>query len=221
MATVADATPEGIASAEAYDAWYESGWGRYAFGIERSALERAGARCNGLVLDVGCGTARFTPTLGGWVVGVDVDPAMLVVAARRFGGPLLRADVHHLPFRAGAFDLAVAVTVCEFTEGQDGVVTEMARATRPGGRVVVGALNRRSPWGVARRHRLREPPWSTARFMRRPRLAALGAPLGRPRITSALFSARPIDSERIQRRDREDRKADLSRLRCVPGADGR
>lgn len=80
---------------------------------------------------------------------------MLTVAARRVQAPLLAADAGQLPFRDEAFDVTIAVTVCEFTASPAAVVAELARVTRPGGRVVIGALNRRSPWGLARHRQLR------------------------------------------------------------------
>jgi 2-polyprenyl-3-methyl-5-hydroxy-6-metoxy-1,4-benzoquinol methylase len=45
----------------AYDRWFDTRWGRYAFTIELAAIERAIGRLDGLrVLDAGCGTGRFT-----------------------------------------------------------------------------------------------------------------------------------------------------------------
>lgn len=61
-----------------------------------AAVERAAGRLDGLrVLDAGCGTGRFTAALErrtAWLAGVDLDPAMLTVAARRVRAPLLAAD---------------------------------------------------------------------------------------------------------------------------------
>jgi ubiquinone/menaquinone biosynthesis C-methylase UbiE len=57
---------------------------------------------------------------------------MLTVAARRVRATLLAADAGSLPFRDGAFDVTIAVTVCEFTASPAALVAELARVTRPG-----------------------------------------------------------------------------------------
>jgi hypothetical protein len=64
----------------------------------------------------------------------------------------------------------------------------MARVTKPRLLVVIGALNRRSPWGIARRRRLLRPPWSEARFFRSSELLTLGRPHDRVSVTGALFA---------------------------------
>jgi uncharacterized protein involved in oxidation of intracellular sulfur len=194
-AAVAQVIPGAAAttSAAAYDRWFDSTWGRYAFTVEEAAIERAAGQLDGLrVLDAGCGTGRFTACLerrAARLVGVDLDPAMLAVAAQRVRTPLLTADASRLPFRDAAFDVAIAVTVCEFTASPAAAVAELARVTRPGGRIVIGALNRRSPWGLARRRRLqRRPPWQQARFLTRGQLRAFGARHGRVRLHGALIA---------------------------------
>jgi ubiquinone/menaquinone biosynthesis C-methylase UbiE len=165
-----------LASPAAYDQWSGTGWRRYAFTVEQAAIERAAGRLDGLrVLDAGCDTGRFTAALErrtARLADVDRDPAMPAVAARRVRAPLLAADACQLAFRDGAFDVTMAVTVCEFTASPAAVVAEPARVTRPGGRVVIGALNRRSAGGLARRRQLRRPPWRAARFLTRCSCAA-------------------------------------------------
>jgi len=176
----------------AYDRWFDARWGCYAFTVELTAIERAAGRLDGLrVLDAGCGTGRFTAAFerpAARLAGVDLDPAMLTVAARRVRAPLLAADAGELPFRDAAFDVTIAVTVCEFTASPAALVAELARVTRPGGRVVIGALNRRSAWGLARRRQLRRPPWQAARFLTRRQLRALGARHGRVRLHGTLIT---------------------------------
>jgi ubiquinone/menaquinone biosynthesis C-methylase UbiE len=143
------------------------------------------------VVDVGCGTGRFTQALqqqGARTVGVDLDPDMLAVAAQRAAGPWLVADAARLPLRDHAVDVAVAVTLLEFVADPAQVLAELARVTRPGGRLVVAALNRTSPWGLAHRRRLRRPPWRHARLLTRRRLLALGRAHGRARLHAALFA---------------------------------
>jgi SAM-dependent methyltransferase len=178
--------------AAGYDGWFDTAWGRHAFGIESAELCRAlGPLPGKRVLDVGCGTGRFTARLEAsalWVTGIDIDPAMLRVASTRVRGPLLVADAHHLPYCDDAFDATVAITLCEFTADPAAVIGELARVTRPGGRIAVGALNPRSPWGLARRRRLHAPLWSEARFLSRRQLRALGESHGQVALSGSLYA---------------------------------
>jgi SAM-dependent methyltransferase len=187
-----DAPGQRAAAALAYDRWFESRWGRYASRVEWRALARdLGRVSDARIVDVGCGTGRFTHRLeeaGARVVGVDVDAGMLDGARSRVRGPLLRAQAEQLPFEAGVFDIAVAVTVLEFVHEPERALAEMARVTRSGGRLVIGALNLASPWGLAHQTRLAAPPWTDACFLSRARLLSLGSRIGRARIRGALFA---------------------------------
>jgi ubiquinone/menaquinone biosynthesis C-methylase UbiE len=98
------------------------------------------------VLDVGCGygadAAEIAQRVGdGSVVGVDLSHIMIDEAKRRTGGrrPGLSfqvADAAALPFPDDTFDACRAETVLEHMTNPGQAVAEMARVTRPGGRVV-------------------------------------------------------------------------------------
>ena len=104
---------------------------------------RAGDR----VLEVGCGTGVVARDLArlvgrrGAVTAVDTS-ATLLARARELsrgapGGRIVfrRADGHRLPFADRRFDTVLAITVILHVEDPLRVVKEMARVTRPGGRV--------------------------------------------------------------------------------------
>ncbi len=92
------------------------------------------------------------------MTGVDTDRGMLEIARRRTDAQLLQCDAHGLALPDDTFDLAVAVTLLEFADRATEVIDELARVTRPGGRIAVAALNPRSPWGLVHRRKLRRPP---------------------------------------------------------------
>ena len=191
-----------IGDAVAYDRWFDSAWGRYAFEVERVVLERVVGPLDGRrILDVGCGTGRFTAAMeqhAGSVVALDFDPAMLAVAAQHVKAPLFVADGACLPFGDAIFDVTVAVTLCEFVAEPHSIIGELNRVTRPGGRIAVGALNPLSPWGLARRRQLQRPPWHAAHFLTRRELAAHGRPFGYVTLHAALFAPDAIrDLEQI------------------------
>lgn len=65
--------------------------------------ERASAladQAEGAVVDLGCGTGAYLPSLGASVVGLDASTSMLERAATH-GTPLVQADLGRLPFRPG------------------------------------------------------------------------------------------------------------------------
>lgn len=178
--------------ARAYDTWFDHGWGLYAFEVELTALRDALGELGGLrVADVGCGTGRFTANLedaGGQLVAIDRDREMLELARQRVGGTVLHGDARALPLVDDAVDVAVAMTLLEFADAAEGIVSELVRVTRPGGRVALGALNPRSPWGLARHRELRRPPWTHACLRTPAELQRLLTAYGPVRAHAALYA---------------------------------
>jgi SAM-dependent methyltransferase len=103
----------------------------------------------GRLLDVGCGAGRalFALNQAGYqVTGLDLSLNMLaagrsLTAEARFSG----ADVLHLPFTAGAFDgLFMFFGALQHLPGRLNrrqALAEMARVTRPEGRLILGLDN--------------------------------------------------------------------------------
>ena len=94
----------------------------------------------GRYLDVGSGTGSDALALatryGAEAVGVDVSETM-VEEARRRGLEAHVAPAEALPFPDGAFDGAWADRTVQHLADPHGALAEMARVTRPGGRLVV------------------------------------------------------------------------------------
>jgi SAM-dependent methyltransferase len=119
----------------------------YMAGV-RAALRALGPVGGLAVLDAGCGTGLTTRRLAGRcrsLAALDASAASLAVLAggRAAGGVLaVRGDLRRLPFAAGTFDRVLCANVLQQFPGRDNhlrVVAELARVTRPGGRVVVSA----------------------------------------------------------------------------------
>lgn len=101
------------------------------------------------LLDVGCGTGTFDAMLAASplrarVVGLDYAPAMCEVAfdkARhaRVADRLryVAADSEHLPFADDSFDAVTCSNSFHHYPHQQGVVREMHRVLRPGGRLLL------------------------------------------------------------------------------------
>jgi SAM-dependent methyltransferase len=178
--------------ARRYDRWFDERWGRYAWRIESAAVLRALGPVSGRrIVDVGCGTGRLAALLAGQdadVIGIDLETAMLAVAAPRLAGRLVRADAMALPLRAASVDAAVTVATLEFTPDPARVLAEMARITRPGGRLVAAVLNPTSLWGWTGHVRDRSP-YRAGRFLSRDALLVLGRRHGAAHIRGVLFAA--------------------------------
>ena len=111
--------------------------------LEQLALGRAHA-----ALDVGCGPgidiaemARLMPD-GAHISGVDISETMIAEARRRTASlgtrvSLRTGDAADLPYPDQAFDVCRAATVLQHVPDPARVIQEMARVTRPGGRVGV------------------------------------------------------------------------------------
>ncbi|MER3419589.1 MAG: hypothetical protein C4290_03265 [Chloroflexota bacterium] len=121
---------------------------------ERRILAHLRLRGGGCYLDVGCGTgadaialaARLSP--GGLVLGLDVNGAAFADARRGAASRLavfLLGDAQRLPFREATFDGVRAKRVLHHVHNPAWAVAEMARVTRPGGRVVAIEPD----WGTA------------------------------------------------------------------------
>ena len=127
---------------ERYERWFEMH--RAAYLSELLAV-RAFLPWRGIGLEIGVGTGRFAAPLG-IRVGVDPSPAMLEVAAAR-GIETVEGTAEDLPFPEGSFDHVLVVTTICFVDSPERMVAEARRVLRPGGRLVVGLVDRLSPLG--------------------------------------------------------------------------
>lgn len=122
---------------------------------KQRSLELLELRPGGAVLDVGCGNGPELSDLArivgssGRVVGLDRSAALITVAEARGlreCGPieLIVDDAHRLPFEDAEFDACRADRTLQHLERPDAALAEMARVTRPGGRVVATEVR----WGL-------------------------------------------------------------------------
>lgn len=81
--------------------------------LDRALLEEIASRTRGLVCDLGCGpghVAQYLHQCGCETVGIDISPAMISEARRRYPGLRFEvADVRSLPHEDGAFSAMVAM----------------------------------------------------------------------------------------------------------------
>jgi ubiquinone/menaquinone biosynthesis C-methylase UbiE len=131
---------------ESHHRRYEAWFGRHeAAYLSELLAVRAFVPVKGYGIEIGVGSGRFAGPLG-IQVGLDPSPAMLVYAARR-GIAVVEGVAEHLPFRDNRFDHALVVTTICFVDSPDDMVAEASRVLRPGGRLVIGFIDRESAMG--------------------------------------------------------------------------
>jgi ubiquinone/menaquinone biosynthesis C-methylase UbiE len=115
--------------------------------VVRSGRIRAGER----VLDLACGTgntALMARARVATVTGLDLTPELLAIAQKRaaeegYGDITWKVgDAEDLPFPDAAFDVVVSSCGLMFAPDQQKVASEVARVTRPGGRIAIQAWTR-------------------------------------------------------------------------------
>jgi ubiquinone/menaquinone biosynthesis C-methylase UbiE len=107
------------------------------------------------ILDVGCGTGHFSfklARMGCRVTGIDISGEMLALARRkaiheRLPVDFLSMDASHIDFGDETFDAVVAITAFEFLAKPGESFNEMFRVLKRDGSLLIGTINRDSPWG--------------------------------------------------------------------------
>jgi len=137
--------------AAAYDAWYETDTGRRHDAAQQeivlTLLPTPTAGKRNLLLDVGCGTGRwsvFFAKQGFEVTGIDIAPQMISTGRARnaLHCRFEVADAMRLPFPNGTFDMVAAMATLEFLSDASRACTEMMRCLKRGGWLLIGTLNR-------------------------------------------------------------------------------
>jgi ubiquinone/menaquinone biosynthesis C-methylase UbiE/DNA-binding transcriptional ArsR family regulator len=134
--------------------WAESVAGRmerqYSPGRTWEATARAliGLFAPGDVLDIACGDGVLAELLAPQarsITAVDISPTLIAAARDRLKGyrnvRLLEGDMHALPLESGRFDHVFLMHALAYTKKPPQVVAEAARLLKPGGLLVVAALN--------------------------------------------------------------------------------
>lgn len=128
--------------------------------VLENVLARADIRPGQSVLDIGCGTGASVLALSalvgpeGMVEGLDISGQMLGRARQRAQDAGLantrftKADAQVHAFQPGAFDRVVSRFGVMFFEDTAAAFANIARAVRPGGRMVFAAWGpmQRNPW---------------------------------------------------------------------------
>jgi ubiquinone/menaquinone biosynthesis C-methylase UbiE len=143
-----------------YHQWYEKPLGLALATLEKRALfPLLSPLEKDSLLEVGCGTGYFTAwfaDLGFFVVGLDRSAPMLQFARKRYGDlPFLQGSAEVLPFADRSFHVVAFITSLEFMAHPAAALHEAARVARVA--ILLGVINRWSPYSLYRRIRKRSP----------------------------------------------------------------
>lgn len=112
-------------------------------------LERLDVRPGHRVLDAGCGEGRHCfgcLSRGAEVIGFDLDFASMRDASKRLRreaatagsvGEMVQGNIFQLPYEGDTFDRVICSEVMEHVHDYRAAAAELARVTRPGGRIAV------------------------------------------------------------------------------------
>jgi ArsR family transcriptional regulator len=136
------------AKSEAFFATAAGQWDRLRAGLFGDAFHLwavLGLIDPGLVVgDLGCGTGQLAQTIAphvARVIAVDASPDMLEAARERLAGlanvDLRRGELEALPIETGELHAAMLSLVLHYSPDPARTLAEVARALRPGGRVLV------------------------------------------------------------------------------------
>jgi len=126
------------------------------------------------VLECGCGAGRFTEVLlarGAAVTSVDLSSAVTAnadsfpVSARH---RIAQADINHLPFAGGGYDLVLCLGVVQHTPSPEDTIAALFAQVKPGGYLVIDHYTVRRQWATLK-------PVYRAIMKRLPTSRALGA----------------------------------------------
>ena len=149
------------ASTEALRRRTRAHYDRYPFGFDQDEIlkEKLQHRVMGeairgvvapdaTVMDIGCGACRVArlvqQTGKARTVSLDLSLESLRAARRHNSDPLVNGDNLRLPFRDDCAHLVISNGVIHHTPDPKRSFMELARITKPGGRLVVSVYNRHS-----------------------------------------------------------------------------
>jgi ubiquinone/menaquinone biosynthesis C-methylase UbiE len=96
------------------------------------AMKTAFRDCR-FLLDVGIGTGRFAEYFqnnGFTIIGIDVSLSMMRQAHQKGIKDLVRADIHHMPFRDQSFDGSLMIHVLHLARDWVQAIHEVGRVTK-------------------------------------------------------------------------------------------
>lgn len=124
---------------------YEEWFSRNPFAYESELALLKSLLPEGKGIEIGAGTGLFASPLG-ITCGVDPSPAMAAMAKKR-NITVIAGTAENLPLRENSFHYALMVTSICFVDDPQAALSEAWRVVRPGGKLLLGYVDRDSPLG--------------------------------------------------------------------------
>lgn len=130
-------------------AWIEAqgekgDWNRRVV-LDPIVLSEVGADKQQIILDIGCGEARFCRMLmekGYRTVGVDISAALVEHAKfREPNGELVIGQAESLPFLSSTFNCVICYGTLVSVSEIEATISEIQRVLKPGGKLIIANLN--------------------------------------------------------------------------------
>ena len=140
--------------ADRYDSWFVSDKGKILFQNELKAVKKV---IRGIAIgdsvELGVGTGEFAVNLN---IGLGIDPAWNALKyAKRRGIEVIQGIAEQTPFRENIFDTVfIIVSIC-YVKSPTDTVKEAYRILRNNGYLIIGFIDRESPWGEFYLHKKR------------------------------------------------------------------
>lgn len=125
-----------------YDEWFEVN--RFVFECELQAIRELLPEY-GKGIEIGVGSGQFASALG-IKTGVEPSANMRKIAESR-GINVIDGIAENLPIKEAQFDYALMVTTICFLDDLEKALSESFRILKPGGYLIIGFVDRRSPTG--------------------------------------------------------------------------
>ena len=134
------------ADVEKFVRFYDNEFGKEVMEREAKYVYDELRNCS-RILDVGCGIGvfeQYLPSLH--IIGLDISEELLEEARRRSDKTFVQGDAENLLFDDSTFDAVFTVTTLEFLDDYEKAVREIARVTKPDGKILVMMLNPKSEY---------------------------------------------------------------------------
>ena len=206
---------EQLAAVESGNFWFESRsrviqWGMHTYLPNTSSF-----------LEIGCGTGFVLTSMqnefpGMQLFGSEIFLDGLRFAARRLPGVrLFQMDARNIPFDS-EFDAAGALDVIEHIEEDQTVLSEMRRAVKPGGGVLITVPQHPFLWSAVDEHAFHKRRYTKQELARKLRQAGFEV-LHMTSFMTLLLPLMVLSRLRQKRRSRESAGTELEVNRFVNG----